>query len=49
MMDSNNYELTSECNEKVVGMVKKVTGEVLLRVLNTSSNLMKTRFHRSDN
>lgn len=49
MLKDEKLDLTSECNEKVVAMVKKETDEVLLRVLNTSSNLMKTRFHRSDN
>ena len=49
MMGSKDLDLTNECNEKVVAMVKKETDDVLLRVLNTSSNIMKTRFHRSDN
>ena len=49
MMDSKDYSLKEECNNKVASMLKKESDKTLEKVLKTVDENMKTRFHRSDN
>lgn len=48
-LENKNMETLEEANEKIIQMVMKESNNTLVKVLNNSSEHMKTRFHRSDN
>lgn len=49
MIESNNYSLIDEANEKLASMCKKHTNKALKQVLHVSSLNMKNGYNRSDN
>lgn len=49
MLQTKDFSLVDEANEKILKMVKEETDKVLKEVLNMASNKMKTRYSRGDN
>ena len=49
MLESGDYSLAAEANEKLAAMAKEETGKVLYRVLRAASETMKNGYNRADN
>ena len=49
MIETNDYSLINEANEKLANMCKKHTNKALKQVLHVSSLNMKNGYNRSDN
>ena len=49
MLESGDYSLAAEANEKLAAMAKEETGKVLYKVLRAASESMKNGYNRADN
>ena len=49
MLESGDYALAAEANDRLANLAKEETGKVLGRVLRAASETMKNGYNRADN